>query len=376
MKVATLRHSSAGGWTFDGPAVEDPQLIIWFTCYDGATPEPYDALRALFPKALVAGCTTNGEIYRGEVMDGGSVAAAIRFESTKVKAAFRRLEAGADARAAGRALAAELKGEGLKAVFALADAFSFNGSDLVNGLSSALPPDVVLSGGMAGDDGALGRATRAGLDCNPCDGGVVAIGFYGSALRVSNGVAGGWEPLGPSRRITRAQGQVCYELDGQPALDVYEAFVGNAGTTARLRHPFCIKPSADSEQDVIWEVVGVDRENKGLVFIDAVPEGSWAQVMRGADENLVKGAAEAARIATADGSGSGADSLGLVVSCIGRKWVMGQRVGDETEAVQETTDAAPTIGFFSYGEVAPHAKTGVCTLHHASISVTMLSEAA
>jgi hypothetical protein len=374
MKVAMLRHSREGGWRFDGPAVDDPQLVIWFTAYDGQGPQPFDALRAQFPGAQVAGCTTNGEIYRGEVMDGASVAAAIRFDSTEVKAAFRVLEPGADAREAGRKLAGELSGPGLKAVFVLADAFSFNGSDLVNGLSAALAPEVIVSGGMAGDDGTLGRATRAGLDRAPCDGGVVAIGFYGSALLVTNGVAGGWEPLGPSRLVTRARGNIVYELDGQPALDVYEAFVGNAETSARMRHPFCIKPDAASEQDVIWEVVGIDRENKGVVFIDAAPEGSWAQLMRGADDSLVRGAADAARIAVAGGASS--DSLGLVVSCIGRKWVMGQRVGDETEAVQELAGATPTIGFFSYGEVAPHARTGVCTLHHASMSVTMLSEAA
>jgi hypothetical protein len=374
MKVATLRHSRRDGWVFDGPGIDDPQLIIWFTAYQGAAPEPFDSLRQMFPQAAVAGCTTNGEIYRGEVMEGGSVAAAIRFDSTEVKAAFKVLETGADAHEAGAALAAELEGKGLKAVFVLADAFSFNGSELVNGLSAALPPEVIVAGGMAGDDGMLGRATRAGLDRAPCDGGVVALGFYGSALKVTNGVAGGWEPLGPSRCVTRAQGNVCYELDGRPALEVYEAFVGDAETNARLRHPFCIKPNADSDQDIIWEVVGIDRENQGVVFIGPVEEGSWAQLMRGADEGLVSGASEAARIATA--GGPAADSLGLVVSCIGRKWVMGQRVGDETEAVQEIADAMPTIGFFSYGEVAPHAKTGVCTLHHASMSVTVLSEAA
>ena len=92
------------------------------------------------------------------------------------------------------------------------------------------------------------------------------------------------------------------------------------------------------------------------------------------DEHLVEGAAQAARRAV-QGRPDG-ETLGLVVSCIGRKWVMGQRIGDETEALHEQAAGAPTIGFFAYGEVAPHARTGLCTLHHASISVTMLGEAA
>lgn len=370
-----LSHSPGGGWSFDGAPVEDPQLVICFMAFDqAASPAVFEQLHARFPAAQVAACTTNGEIYNGDVMDGASVAAALRFEATEVKTAFSLVERGGDAREAGRRLAQQLVGDGLKAVFLLADAFSFNGSDLVEGVSSALPPEVVVSGGMAGDGGALGNATKAGLNRSPCDGGAVAIGFYGPAVRIRHGVAGGWDELGPSRHITRAEGQIVYELDGEPALDVYERLVGDAGTNARLRHPFSIKPEADSQQDIVWEVVGIDREGKGIVFIDKVPQGSWGQILRGVDEHLVDGAAEAARRALCEPPQG--DALGLVVSCIGRKWVMGQRVGDETEAVQDQAAGAPTIGFYSYGEVAPHARTGLCALHHASVAVTVLSEAA
>jgi hypothetical protein len=233
---------------------------------------------------------------------------------------------------------------------------------------------VAISGGMAGDGGSLGSSTKAGLNRPPCDGGAVAVGFYGPAITISHGVGGGWDALGPLRHITRSEGAVVYELDGEPALDLYERLVGDAGTNARLRHPFCLKARPDSEQDIIWEVVGVDRPGKGIVFIGDVQQGSWGQIMRGVDDHLVGGAAEAARRAMSDRPSG--QALGLVVSCIGRKWVMGQRVGDETEAVQDVAAGAPTIGFFSYGEIAPHARTGVCTLHHASVAVTVLSEAA
>ena len=121
-------------------------------------------------------------------------------------------------------------------------------------------------------------------------------------------------------------------------------------------------------------MVGVDRESKALIFIDKVPQGWWGQMLRGADDHLVDGASLAARRAGMDKSDG--DALGLMISCIGRKWVMGQRIGDETEAVQEEGPSTPTIGFYSYGEIAPHARTGRCTLHHASVSITLLSEAA
>ena len=375
MRVATLCYLERTGWVFAGETVEDPQLVIWFGAYAQARkPGVYEGLRERFPSALIAGCSTNGEIFGGDAMDDACVAAAVRFDGTRVKAAYAVLEPGADARAGGRKLAAELQGEALKGVYVLADAFSFNGADLVDGLIESLPEGVVVSGGMAGDDATLGSATLAGLDEAPRQGGALAIGFYGSRVRINHGVAGGWDALGPSRNVTRSEGHVVYELDGQPALEVYERLVGDAGTTARLRHPFAFKPDADSAQDVIREVVGIDRENHGVIFIDTVPQGCWGQILRGTDEHLVDGAALAARRAGMDKADD--ETLSLVVSCIGRKWVMGQRIGDETEAVQDESPTTPTIGFYSYGEIAPHERTGLCTLHHASVSVTLLSEAA
>ncbi len=375
MRVATLRHRGAAGWIFDGPSVDGPQLVIWFAAYAMAQePEVFQGLKDQFPGAMIAGCSTNGEIYRGDSMDGECVAAALQFDATEIKVAYEILDGNDDARAAGRRLAANLLADDLQGVYVLTDAFSFNGAELVEGLIDALPEKVVLAGGMAGDDARLGASTLAGLNEPPRAGGVVVIGFYGSAVRIGQGVAGGWDELGPSRHVTRSEGQMVYELDGQPALDVYERLVGDAGSPARLRHPFAFKADPDSAHDVIREVVGVDRESKALIFIDKVPQGWWGQMLRGADDHLVDGASLAARRAGMDKSDG--DALGLMISCIGRKWVMGQRIGDETEAVQEEGPSTPTIGFYSYGEIAPHARTGRCTLHHASVSITLLSEAA
>ena len=375
MRVCTLRHDGRTGWRSDGVDVAGAQLVIWFGAYGQvSSPAVFGELKRRFPDAQIAGCSTNGEIYRGETMDGESVAAAIRFDGTQIRTASIQLDSQGDARRGGLQLADQLRADDLKGVFVLTDAFGLNGAALVEGLIEGLPGDVTITGGMAGDNATLSSSTLAGLNEAPHDGVAVAVGFYGSKVRIGHGVAGGWDPLGPSRLVTRSEGPVVYEFDGEPALDVYERLVGDASTPRRMRHPFAFKPHADSAQDGIREVVGVDRDNKGVIFIDDVPTGWWGQMLRGADERLVAGAAVAARRAglhEADGH-----ALGLVVSCIGRKWVMGQKIGDETEAVQEESPDTPTIGFYSYGEISPHERTGLCTLHHASMSVTLLSEAA
>src|SRR6185436_20010101 len=56
---------------------------------------------------------------------------------------------------------------------------------------------------------------------------VAAVGLYGSRLRVGTGSLGGWDSFGPERQVTRAKGNVLYELDGQSALALYKRYLGD-----------------------------------------------------------------------------------------------------------------------------------------------------
>jgi len=95
--------------------------------------------------------------------------------------------------------------------------------------------------------------------------------------------------------------------------------------------------------------------------------------MRGNFENLIEGAAEAARMAGT--AVNGERKLVVLVNCIGRKLLLGQRIGEEVEAVSEVFgEETPVIGFYSYGEISPHAQTGICDLHNQTMTVTVLAE--
>ena len=77
-------------------------------------------------------------------------------------------------------------------------------------------------------------------------------------------------------------------------------------------------------------MLAVDREKRTMTFAGDVPEGWTAQLMRGNFDRLCAGAAEAARQAQ-PGIGDG-ESVAILVSCIGRRLLMGQRITDEIEA--------------------------------------------
>jgi hypothetical protein len=115
-----------------------------------------------------------------------------------------------------------------------------------------------------------------------------------------------------------------------------------------------------------------------MTFAGDVPQGWTAQLMRGTFDRLAAGAADAARQARTGLKAKDDDQrFSILVSCIGRRLLMGQRTTDETEAAgAELGVNTVRLGFYSYGEISPHATSGVCELHNQTMTVTTLAEVA
>ena len=65
----------------------------------------------------------------------------------------------------------------------------------------------------------------------------------------------------------------------------------------------------------------------------------------------------------------------MLISCVGRKMVLKQRVEEEVEAVQEIVGPQAVLaGFYSYGEIAPFSSTAKCELHNQTMTITTWSE--
>lgn len=355
-------------------------LVLYFasraTMAEGAC---HRRLQAAFPDALLLGCSSGGHSLSADIRDDGGVGVAVRFSATRLRLAQ---EDGADpqgSRACGQRLGAALAGPGLAGVLLLSDGLHVNGSALAAGLADALGPEVPVSGGLAGDGPAFGTTLIGAGDALPAPRRVAAIGLYGDALRLGHGSGGGWERFGPERRITRASGTELFALDGAPALDLYERYLGEEaeglpGTA--LLYPLRIWDPRHPERAVVRTVLAVDRAARSLTFAGDMPQGWKAELMRGGIDRLADGAAEAARRAAARCGGAG-DGLAILVSCIGRRLLMGQRTGEEIEAAAaELAPGTPLVAFYAYGEVAPRPDGGACELHNQTMTVTLLREAA
>ena len=109
-----------------------------------------------------------------------------------------------------------------------------------------------------------------------------------------------------------------------------------------------------------------------MTFAGDIPTGHYAKLMRANFDRLILGAQAAggaARLSEHEGA-----TLSIAISCVGRRLVLGERTEEETEAAVETMpEGTQQIGFYSYGEISPHA-TRRCDLHNQTMTLTVLSE--
>lgn len=131
---------------------------------------------------------------------------------------------------------------------------------------------------------------------------------------------------------------------------------------------------ANPADEVVRTVLAVDREARTMTFAGDIPEGWSARLMRGVFDNLTDGAATAAQRALPP-EPSDDEGLALLVSCVGRRLLMGQRTADEAEAATSVLgDKFRDIGFYSYGEIATQGGEGYCGLHNQTMTVMTFRE--
>lgn len=377
MQVETVVSHALRPEGFQGKGHSKAQIVLYFLSPLYAAPGAYlAALRKAYPAARLVGCTTGGEIFGDEALESTAVSVAIFLEKAHVKVVEGNVAMRDDSRATGHALASALQADDLKFIFVLSDGLIVSGSDLVQGMVSGCGADVMIAGGLAGDGTAF-QKTGVGIDVLPQSGKVAAIGFYGDSLRIGCGSVGGWINFGPERVITKAQGNVLYELDGKSALELYKKYLGEEADKlpgSAVLFPLSISPPEDPTHSIVRTPFDIDHEQASLVFSDKIPQGYVARMMHGTRDNLVQGAAQAATYASAAVGPEFQPSLALLVSCVGRNMMMGQRISSEIAAVKELLGEMPIAGFYSYGEICPHPVTRKCDLHNQTMTITLLGE--
>lgn len=174
------------------------------------------------------------------------------------------------------------------------------------------------------------------------------------------GVRHGWQAIAGPFIVTRTEGNIVEQLDYRPAAEVYRE---------------CVQPRVHAELDADnffghskGYPFGIERfdgsllvrdpivlKGDALVCVGEVPEQTAVRILRGDADRLIEAAAEGADAALQGLNGRVGG--GLLIDCISRVLFLGERFGEELEAVQSRLRAAnpdvrPLFGALTLGEIA------------------------
>src|SRR3989338_4933688 len=233
-------------------------------------------------------------------------------------------------------------------------------ADVLRGLREVLGTGTVIAGALMGDDlrydttyqyAGQHVATRA-----------VAGLLIGGTTVVGAGLEHGYAPISKPRRVTRAERNVLFELDHQPAAAVYEEYFGH-DVVARMRHQPMTRPrlafplGLHSETADRWLLRNVTalRDDGSLVCSGEVLDGAWLQLMIGSRELALAAARRAAQHAV---QGLSRVAAVLVFDSVARRLLLGpHHAAEELRAVRGVIGpSVPLAGCYTYGEHAVGAQ--------------------
>ncbi len=378
MKISQLKFNAEKGWVNLKNEADSnlTQLVIVFGSTELMKQSLYiDEITKSFPKAVIIGCSTAGEILGTSVRDNTIVATALQFEKSTIVSKFVTINETSDSYNKAKELIEGLPKDGLKHVFVLSNGLIVNGSELVKGFRAHLPENVKVTGGLAGDGANFKETFVVNSNGKSNENIISAVGFYGDNLEISYGSLGGWDSFGIERIVTKSKNNVLYELDRLPALQLYKSFLGEHASglpASGLLFPLNLRTETD-EIPVVRTILAIDENKQSLTFAGDIPQGSYVRLMKANFDRLIKGAEGAAKKTMIGAAGS--PDVAILISCVGRKLVLKQMIEEEVESVKEVLgEETQLCGFYSYGEISPFNKDAKCELHNQTMTITTFKE--
>ena len=381
--VSTQTDSFEAGRQAAGEAVSKlsakPDMIWAFGAISYDQQRLLDGIAAASPGTPIIGCSTDGEISSSGLTVNSVVALALSSDRVRFRTAYAE-HLSKDSYSAGAELAEKFQDLGCSYLQIFSDGLSGNADQIIQGIKAHLGDDIKIAGGTAGDGGDFQRTFQYTDDRAMTDS-LVGVAFAGD-FGFGNGVGCGWFPVGIAKKVTKAIGNVVYELDGQPALQAYEKFLGRHAVrlpAVGVEYPLgLLGPNGEVGSFLCRATMGVDRESGSITFAGDVPEGAMVKMTIGNEEDIIQAAGDAARLAMSRLQAKNPELKPKAIfmySCMARKIVLGSRTNEEILAVRQTIGGdVPVIGFYTYGEYAPAGQSNCSCFHNETVTMTIIGE--
>lgn len=293
-------------------------------------------IKLFLPHASIIGSSTSGEICCAKTYDNTIVISFSVFDDTVVKSKFYNLDDDFKI----ENIANELISDDTKALIIFSDGLKSNAEKLLKGIY-ALKPDMTISGGRAGDNAKF-KKTYVFDEKSCSEEACVIATLSGESLIVNSDYILSWTPIGRDMLVTKANGNILYELDGLPILEVYRKYLGEEVAQnlpeSTMQFPLIVKKeNLNVARDPI-----IKNRDDSLTFAGNFEIGDHVRFSFGNADDITADISKNFD----DFSKFPVESI-FVYSCTARKSLLGIKLIDEIIMLESL---APTVGFFTYGE--------------------------
>jgi hypothetical protein len=340
---------------------EGIHLAIVFSSIDFAHSKTISTINTALGSVPVIGCTSAAIIANQGIFKHGIAIMLLHFsEGTYFNAASVKGITGTNAAEAGNELGEKLL-YGFKEMrrdlgMVFSDGLLDDSNGFMQGLQERLGISFPIVGASASDNLLF---LRTYLYCNQEINTNAACGIvWGGKLSFGLGVKHGWKPLGKPRHVTKASGNVVYEIDGAPAAKLYEEYF--ACDMKRLKKElkrisilYPIGVYIAGEEEYLLRNILAIHDDGSIVCHGNVPTDSLIRLMIGTKESCLDAVKQAAQ-ETKKGLFARKSDFVFVFDSISRYILLGRQAYKELDIMKEEFGPQTRIlGFYTYGEQAP-----------------------
>ncbi len=228
---------------------------------------------------------------------------------------------------------------------------------LLRGLQESLGRLLPMTGGISCGNPREGTSL-IGIDGKTSPEAMISL-LIGGPTPVITAAGHGWQPLGRPRLITRAEGNIIHEIDGEPAINLYRHYFPDDPTglsPGHLRELGLLYPLGISTQTprsyAIRHMIRVLPEGS-IVCQGDVTQARMVYLMIGDKETCHKVTREAA-LSLREKLNGHSPAMLLVFSSMARQKLLGRSASHELLMIKDVFGfATPVFGMYTYGELAP-----------------------
>jgi len=296
-------------------------------------------IKQSLPKSTIIGATTDGEIFNDTVTTHSVIVSITVFhKSTLVMDCIGDID---DSYDAGINIGKKLQQPNSKVFILFGDGLNNNGEEFLNGLNEQLDQNIVIAGGLSGDNATF-SGTYLFYDDKILQNAVVGVSINSDQLSVYNNYSFAWQNIGKTFTVTKSVKNIVYAIDDMTPVELYKKYLGDE--VAKLL------PGIGIEFPLIIQDDGIDiaravlakSEDGSLIFAGNIQEGAKVRFGVGNANIIFKDGKK-----LFDKTASNSCEAIFIYSCMARRRFLDSQASLD---IQHFSQIAPVSGFFTYGE--------------------------